>query len=43
MDLFFSILADNIAPIFLIILVGYLAGKQFALDIHTLTKINILT
>ncbi|HHY81496.1 MAG TPA: AEC family transporter [Clostridiales bacterium] len=41
MNLFFTILVDNVAPIFLIILVGYIVGKRIALNIHTLTKINI--
>ena len=41
MDLFFAILVDNIVPIFLIILIGYVIGKKFPLDIYTLTKINI--
>jgi len=40
-DLFFSILTDSIAPIFLIILIGYIIGKKFAVDIFTLTKINL--
>ena len=41
MGLFFTILRDNIAPIFMIILIGWVIGKKFSLDIHTLTKINI--
>jgi predicted permease len=39
--LLLSILLNNIAPIFLIILVGYIIGKKFPIDIRTLTKINI--
>lgn len=41
MALFFSILLDNIVPIFLIILLGYIIGRKFPIDIRTLTKINI--
>ncbi len=41
MELFFSILMNNIAPIFLIILLGYVIGKKFKIDIFTLTKINL--
>jgi predicted permease len=40
-ELFFSILMNNIAPIFLIILLGYVIGKKFKIDIFTLTKINL--
>ncbi|NLC43469.1 MAG: AEC family transporter, partial [Clostridiales bacterium] len=40
-DLFLAIFLDNIAPLFLIIFIGWLLGKKFSLDIYTLTKMNI--
>jgi predicted permease len=39
--IFFTILIDNIVPIFILILIGFILGKKFILDIHTLTKFNI--
>ena len=41
MALFLSIIINNIAPIFLIILIGFIIGKKFTIDIRSLTKINI--
>ncbi len=41
MNLFFTIFLDNIAPLFLIVFIGWMLGKKFSIDIYTLTKINI--
>ncbi len=41
MGIFLSILRSNIAPIFVIILTGFLLGKKFDIDIKSLTKINL--
>jgi malate permease and related proteins len=40
MNVFLFILTNNIAPIFLMIFLGYLMGKRFDLDIFTLSKFN---
>lgn len=40
MEIFFYILANNIAPIFLIIYLGYIMEKKFALDINSFSKLN---
>jgi predicted permease len=40
-DLFLTIFLDNIAPLFLIVLIGWMLAKKFSIDIYTLTKINI--
>jgi predicted permease len=40
MDIFLFILMNNVAPIFLLIVVGYILGKKFKLDIRSLVKIN---
>lgn len=39
MGIFISILQNNIAPIFVIIFIGFLLGKKFYIDIKSLTKI----
>lgn len=39
MRIFLSILQNNIAPIFVIIFIGFLMGKKFLIDIKSLTKI----
>ena len=41
MNLFVTIFLDNIAPLFLIALIGWMLAKKFSIDIYTLTKINI--
>lgn len=40
MDIFLSILSNNIVPIFIIICLGYGLNKSFDLDIDTLSKLN---
>ncbi|MDO4536391.1 MAG: AEC family transporter [Clostridium perfringens] len=40
MEIFLFILLHNILPIFLIILVGFIMGKKFKLDVKTLSKLN---
>jgi len=41
MDIFLHILLNNIAPIFVIIMIGYMLGKRLDIDIKTLTKMNL--
>ena len=41
MSIFFSILVNNIIPIFILISLGILIDKKFILDINTLTKISL--
>lgn len=40
MNVFFFILTNNIVPIFVLIIIGYLMNRKFNLDIFTLTKLN---
>lgn len=40
MSVFLFILTNNILPIFVLILLGYLMNKKFDLNIYTLTKLN---
>ena len=40
MEIFLFILLHNILPIFVVILVGYILGKKFTLDVKTLSKLN---
>lgn len=40
MSIFFYILGNNIFPIFMLIILGYLLSKKFDLNINTLSKIN---
>ncbi len=40
MEIFLFILLHNIVPIFVVILVGFIMGKKFNLDIKTLSKLN---
>ena len=40
MDIFLYILLHNIVPIIFLILLGFLLGKKFPIDINTLTKLN---
>jgi predicted permease len=37
----FTLFLNNIAPLFLIALIGWILAKKFSIDIYTLTKINI--
>lgn len=39
MDIFLSIVINNIIPIFILVFLGYFLEKKFALDINVLTKI----
>ena len=41
MDIFLSILMNNIIPIFILLSLGILIDKKFSLDINTLTKISL--
>ena len=41
MQVFFSILSNNIIPIFTVIALGFLLNRAFKLDIFTLTKFNL--
>jgi predicted permease len=41
MGIFLHILLNSIAPIFIMIAVGYLLGKKLDIDIKTLTKMNL--
>jgi malate permease and related proteins len=38
---FLFILVNNIAPVFILIFLGYLLGKKFKLDIRSFSKINL--
>ena len=40
MQVFLYILSHNIAPILLIVAIGYLLGSNFKLDVQTLSKLN---
>lgn len=40
MAVFFQILGNNIIPIFILIIFGFLLSKKFNLDINTLSKLN---
>jgi hypothetical protein len=40
MDIFVFILQHNIAPVFIIIALGFAVGKKFDLNIHTMSKLN---
>ena len=40
MDLLFYIFTENIAPIFLIISLGYILNNFFEIDINSLNKLN---
>lgn len=41
MSVFLFILTNNLLPVFILILVGFMFGRRFDLDRSTLTKINI--
>lgn len=41
MRVFLFILTNNLVPIFSLILMGFLIGKKFKLDVSTLSKINL--
>lgn len=41
MGILFTLFLNNIAPLFLIALIGWILAKKFSIDIYTLTKINI--
>ncbi|MDR3564537.1 MAG: AEC family transporter [Negativicutes bacterium] len=41
MAIFFHILGYNIGPIFLLIILGFILGKKFNIDILSLSKLNI--
>ncbi|MBS3995625.1 MAG: AEC family transporter [Alkaliphilus sp.] len=40
MNVFLFIITNNIIPIFLLIIIGYVLSKKFALDIQTIIKLN---
>ena len=40
MNIFSSIILNNIIPIFVLICLGYIIDKKFKPDMNTLTKIN---
>ena len=40
MEIFLFILLHNILPIFVVIIVGFILGKKFKLDVKTLSKLN---
>lgn len=40
MNVFLFILSNNIVPIFLLIIIGYVVNKKFNLDIFSLSKLN---
>ena len=40
MEIFSFILLHNILPIFIVIIVGFILGKKFKLDVKTLSKLN---
>ncbi|SHI84760.1 hypothetical protein SAMN02745975_00743 [Geosporobacter subterraneus DSM 17957] len=40
MSIFFHILGFNVVPIFTMIILGFVLGKKFNLDIYTLSKLN---
>lgn len=40
MNIFLFILLHNILPIFVVIIVGFILGKKFKLDVKTLSKLN---
>ncbi len=41
MSILFHILLNNIAPVFLLIFLGYLLGRSFKLDVNSFSKINL--
>lgn len=41
MSILFYILVNNIAPVFILIFLGFLMGKLFKLDIYSFSKINL--
>ena len=40
MNTFLFILTNNIIPIFILVILGYILDKNFNLDVHTLSKLN---